>query len=380
MNWKISSAALALLGSCGLTLAAKAHAEKPSPDSYPVVTAEGYLDFRLDAVSQSDDDATPRWNGYLRGEANLGLDFTPEFSLKSRITVDSMRAPRPHRDRFVSGTGAFLEQLYLDYQTDDVGAYAGKFGPTFGIAWDRLPDLLKDCIAGDYELAEMIGFGGALKLDLDGMGKHEINAAAFFLDTSLLHRSLFSVPSAGEDRAERISNLRRGDGGLANTGKPNSFSATLGGSAFADAPGLFYQLGYRHLARGATESKNEDGLVGALGYEFKLADEVSIAPFVELAHFWNFNGGNANATVVTAALQVTAEPWNMSLAASWRGIGDASPRPKDDYSAGFQVGYGLGNGFEVGAGYRHERIDSVSADIVRAYIGYSFDIAKTLGR
>lgn len=347
---------------------------------YPVLSGDGDLELRLDAIPQSDDTHGARYDMFLEGEANLGLSFTPEFSLQSRIKADSVRAPRPGRDRYIAGTGVFLEQLYADYQTDNVGAYAGKFGPTFGIAWDRLPDLLKDGISGDYELAEMIGFGGTLKFDFGTLGKHEVNAAAFFLDTTLLHRSLFSTPSAGDDRAERISHLRRDDGGLANTGKPNNFSATVDGGAFAGLPELFYQIGYRHLAPGVTERKSEEGVIGSVGYNFRMADEVVLTPFVEIAHFWNFNGGNADATVVTAALQANAEPWNISVAGSWRNIGrDAGTPHTHDYSAGFQVGYSLGSGFEIGAGYRHERIDGIDADIVRSYIGYSFEFTKPLG-
>ncbi len=373
-------ALVALAGFAGLLQGAMAPAQAhdEANKSPPLLSGDGYLEFRLDDVLQSDDTASQRLDSYLRGEANLTLHLTDEFSLQTRLTADSLRGPKPHRDRFIAGTGVFLEQLYANYETDAFRLYAGKIPAPFGIAWGRLPDLLKDGVAGDYELAEMIGAGGSMAFTLGDMGKHRLDAAAFFVDTSILHRSLFAAPDTGDDRAQRISHLRRSDGGPANTGKPNNFSATFGNELADDASGVFYQLGYRHLARGETEQYAEDAAIGALGYVWKVDPDVTLTPFVEAGRFWHFNGRNADATVVTAALQVQANPWSIDLAGSWRGIGkqdDGTPR-RNDYAVGFQVGYALGGGFTIGAGYRHERLDGVNTDIVRSFLTYNFEFGK----
>jgi hypothetical protein len=379
MNVAACSARIALTGMLAMAVggARVALADDQPDQAYPALSGDGDLELRFDTISQSNDGANQRLDSYFKGQANFALAFTPEFSVRSLITVDSLRGPRPHRDRFITGTGAYLEQLYLNYETDTVAAYVGKIGPTFGIAWDKLPDLLQDDISAAYKLAEMIGAGGGLTFNLETLGKHRLDAAAFFADTTFLHRSLFSAPGSDDEQVQRISHFARADGGLANTGKPNNFSATLSGSDFADLPGMFYQIGYRHLAPGRGESRSEDAAIAALGWNVKLDEEIVLTPFVEAARFWNFNGGRADAAVVTAALLVRAEPWEIALAGSWRGVGNGEGAPRsNDYSLAFQVGYGLGNGFSIGAGYRHERIEGVDADIVRSFLGYAFDFGK----
>lgn len=371
------TAAIVGLGQAALTVPAQAQ-EKDTKQP-PLISGDGYLEFRLDDIPQSDDSSSKRVDSYLKGEANLTLHLTNEFSLQTRLSADSLRGPRPYRDRFISGTGVFLEQLYANYETDTFRVYAGKIPAPFGIAWDRLPDLLQDGIASDYELSEMIGAGGSIKFDLGAMGPHRLDAAAFFVDTSILHRSLFAAPGADDDRAQRVSHLRRSDGGLANTGKPNNFSATFGNEMEDDAAGVFYQFGYHHLARGDSDEHAEDAAIAALGYVWKINPDVTMTPFVEAGQFWHFNGQSADATVVTAALQIQVDPWSIDLAGSWRGIGkqdDGTPH-RNDYIAGFQVGYALGGGFTIGAGYRHERLDGVNADVVRSFLSYNFEFGES---
>lgn len=359
----------------GLATAAQAQ-------DYPKLVGDGHAELRFDVFPQSDLRDNERLDVNLHGDANFGFYLIPELSLQSTLKVESVRDPRPARDRFVKGTGAFLEQLYLNYETDLFAVYAGKFNPTFGMAWARLPELLIEEFSEEYETTEMIGFGGSLKFAPTGLGRHEINAAAFFVDTSFLHRSLFAAPRADDERAARLSHLRRADGGIGNTGKLNNFSATLDGSGFEAAPGLFYHLGVRHLSRGRTELKDETAFAFGLGYRFELNDGAALTPLVEYVRFRNFDGGTTNASSLTAGLVLELEKWNIGIAGSRRHINVPAIDGPDvtDWMMGFNVTRDMGHGFEFGAGYRHERIEGVHSDWIRVFVGYHFDFSLPLGR
>ncbi len=374
-----ANCALALATAIGATglQAAPAMAQ-----DYPKFVADGHFELRFDVFPQSDLDENERLDANLHGDANFGFYLIPELSLQSTLKVESVRDARPGRDRYISGTGLFVEQLYLDYDAGAFGFYAGKFNPTFGVAWARLPELLIEEFSEEYETTEMIGIGGTLRLMTAGFGQHELNAAAFFVDTTFLHRSLFASPDADDERAGRISHLRRRDGGLGNTGKPDSFSATLDGGGFDAAPGLFYHLGVRHLSRGRTELKDETAAAFAIGYRIEFDDGAALTPLVEYVRFWNFDGGTTGASSLTAGLTLELEKWNIAVAYSRRDVSVPNVDGPDftDWMAGFNVAREIGGGFELGLGYRHERIEGTHTDWIRAYLGYHFDLSLPLGR
>lgn len=358
-----------------LALAAPAAAQ-----DYPKFVADGHVELRFDVFPQSDLRENERVDVNLHGDANLGLFFRPELSLQSTLKMESVRDPRPGRDRYIRGTGLFLEQLYLDYETETFGVHVGKFNPTFGMAWARLPELLIEEFSEEYETTEMVGIGGSLKFAPAGLGRHEFNAAAFFVDTTILHRSLFSSPKVDDERAGRVSHLRRRDGGAGNTGELNNFSATLDGGQFDAAPGLFYHLGLRHLSRGKTELKDETAIAAGIGYRVEFPDGAALTPLVEYVYFRNFEGGTETANMLTVGLTLELDRWNIGLAGSRRHVNVASIDGPDvtDWMVGFNVGREIGYGFELGAGYRHERIEGVHTDWIRVYLGYHFDFARSL--
>lgn len=366
---KIAGASLVLM----LAIAAAAEAQ-----DYPRFAADGHFELRFDAVPQSDARENERLDVNLHGDANFGLYLIRELSLQSTVKVESVRDPPPGRNRYIEGTGLFLEQLYLDYEGDGFGFYAGKFNPTFGMAWTRLPELLREGFSEEYQTTEMIGLGGSLQVAPAGWGKHELNAAAFFVDTTFLHRSLLSSPKAGDERASRIAHLRRRDGGPGNTGALNNFSITLDGGQFNLAPGLFYHLGIRHLSRGRTEAKDETAFAAGIGYRVEFPDGASLTPLLEYAYFKNFDGGAERAGMLTAGLILELDKWSIGLAGARRHIEIASSDGPDvaDWMAGFTVSREIGAGFELGAGYRHEKIEGVHSDWIRIHLGYHFAVSR----
>ncbi|MDF3072669.1 MAG: hypothetical protein K0S54_336 [Alphaproteobacteria bacterium] len=345
---------------------------------YAKFVADGHVELRFDSFPQSDLKENERLDVNLHGDANLGFYLTRELSLQSTLKVESVRDPRPGRDRYISGTGLFVEQLYVDYDHEDFGLYAGKFNPTFGIAWARLPELLHEEFSEEYETTEMIGLGGSVKFAPSGFGRHEVNAAVFFVDTTFLHASLFASPQANDERANRLSNLRRRDGGPGNTGRLNNFSATLDGGEFEFAPGLFYHLGVRHLSRGRIERKDETAYAMGIGYRFEFSDGSVLTPLVEYVHFDNFEGGIETANMLTVGLNLELDKWAIGVAGSRRHITVASIDGPDvtDWMVGFNVAREIGHGLELGAGYRHERIEGVHSDWIRLYVGYHFSFTR----
>lgn len=358
--------------------------------AYPVFTVDGYIESRFDDVPRSDDPNAKKFDLNPKGEADFDLLFDENLSAHAHVTGESVKASRSGRDRYISGTGVYLQELYLKYQTDDFSVYGGKFGAPFGIGWDMLPDLVKDGFSGDYETTEMDGIGGSVTVRPEGFGEHTLSAAAFFADTSFLHYSLFSSPGSRDPQAERISHLRRNDGGLGNTEKFNNFSITLGGDRFGGASqggddepaGFFYNVGFRYLSAGVTETREERGLAAAVGYRIRYGDDTSLTPFAEYVHFWDFSGAPGSADIMTLGLLANIGPWEAATSVAWRSVDSrgGGALDHDDYLFAMQAAYNFDNGLYLGAGYRHDKLEGIESDTIRGFIGYHFDFKAPLGR
>lgn len=297
------------------------------------------------------------------GELRAGLAFNDWLSFQATVKSEPVREARVGRSSAFFGQGVFLQELYVNVDAGAVEAFAGKLNPTFGVAWSHLltPGIFAKTFAEDYETTEMIGFGIRLKGDWrqDGLGNHHLTGQMFFQDNSFLHTSILTRPKFGQSTTERPSDTARSQGGLANTGKPNSFSVTLDGGGFEFAPMLNYHLGYRRLHRSAQEERNEQAF--AIGFDHRIVlgnesggSKVVLLPLLELVQFVDFEGSPGKATYGSAGTKIEVGSWIVSPALGLRRVYDLPDLPAaSDRFATVTVEYRLDELWTFGVGYQY---------------------------
>lgn len=274
---------------------------------FPKLTVEAELSLQSEKTIGSRS-AKQIHDTFAEVEAGIGLFLTEEFSLQSKLKLEPVRSAT--ESRAFQDEGAFVEELYLNFERDWLRLYGGKFNPPFGTAWDRLSELFQKSFAEDYERTEALGAGAAATLETLSFGSHTLGAALFHADNSFLSNSAFARPRFGVPDTDRAKRTHRSHGGPGNTHDFSSYTVTLDGDQFPMLEGLSYHLGYSRLARGVTEAKAENGYVGGLQWAFDLGHEMTLTPLVELAHFHNFGGGTDNASYLTTALQFDWGDWS----------------------------------------------------------------------
>jgi len=250
--------------------------------------------------------------------------------------------------------GLYLSQLYGTYTLGPVTAYAGKLHPRFSVGYDRVPGIY-DTFANDYEQKERIGVG-ALANVLPGLGRHILSAEAYYIDNSVLSRSLFSNPSPDDPAAFRPGRLRTRFGGAGNTGRPDSFDVALDGSRIPGLERLRYHLGItRETVRGPDE-RAETGVTAALSYEFKLTPRVAMTPFVEYAHFDNFGGGKGEQRdYVVSAVEFDYRKYALSFVVAPRRVALMGEAARWDLQYSATLIYTVMPRLVVSAGYLRTR-------------------------
>jgi hypothetical protein len=115
-----------------LALAGQAQAEEFSLS----FRGEAVFEVKLEHNYDSDDVAEERSNTFGRAEIVGVLQLTEEVSVEGLIVAEPLKDPAPNEDCFFDDEGAYFEELKINYDADNWGAYAGKIDPVFGIAWD----------------------------------------------------------------------------------------------------------------------------------------------------------------------------------------------------------------------------------------------------
>lgn len=321
--------------------------EAEAPATYPYV--EGVLELELgdDWVFSSDDPTAEINDLYFSGALGLTVGLTPMLALNLGLTAESVLDPAPSTDRTFGDIGLYVDTLNLEASLGMLTLTAGKFGPSFGSAWDITPGVYGTSFAEDYELSEMIGFGAAVEFETGAAGTITVGGNVFFADTTVLSDSAFT--SRGRTSLA--------DGGLANTESLDNFSLTIDGTDIAAMPGFSYNLGYRHLSAGVTETADEDGFAAGLAKETELANGDVIVVNGEVAYFSNYGGvSDDDAVYLTAGLAYVHGPWHGEVAGSLRLIDYSGGGSDDDQLFQVSAGYEFENGIDVSAGYTNARV------------------------
>lgn len=338
-NILLAAACAAALGATQIPSTAWAQ-EDVVPGTFPFI--EGTLDLEIgnDLTFDSDDPANELNDLFFTGELAVLVGLTHWLSINGGLTLESVLDPLPATDRYFGDLGLYVDTLNVQVDVGNVTVVVGKFGPGFGTAWDVTPGVYGVDFAEDYELSEMIGFGGSATFENMYLGAVVVGVNVFFVDTTFLSDSAFT--SRGR--------VRLGDGGVANTEQLNNFSITIDGSDIPSAEGFFWHVGYFHLEPGTGDVSDENGYVFGLGTEHELPNGVVIAANGEIAYFDGAGGTLDDAIYLTGGFSVAHGPWHGDIAGTARTFNVAGGPDVNDYIAQISAGYEFENGVDLSAG------------------------------
>lgn len=332
--------------------------------AYPRVDGAVSLEFQNDYVTRSDNKDDEINDLTMSNDLFLAVRATPALSLQTSLVAEDVKDPRPGQNRYFEDVGVYVETLGLVYQSGALTLFAGKFNPTFGVAWDLAPGIYGADLADDYELTERIGFGGAATLDAGALGRHTLTGQTFYLDTSVLSQSW------GTQRGR----TREGDGGVSNTKSLESFSVTLDGEVPRTLDGLRYQLGVERQRQGRTESHDEWGLAAAVYGAFELAEDVDIEPVLEWVWIRNLEGEPNTVTYATAGAALYIGPWNVAVSSTNRATHPKGGGAFSDPLFQISAGYEFDNGFSLNVGFVSFQDEGVGTNAIGLLLAYDFDL------
>lgn len=351
---KIHYCSFALLA---ITLAGMSSNAFADDVSYPYISGEVSVEIQNDDTYRSDDsDAEQNELGTLT-EPAITIHFTENLSINAGLTLEAVTDPDPREDREFDSHGLFAEVLTVNYDTENFGIYAGKFGPNFSIAFDAAAGLYGTDIAEDeIELAEFMGAGGWVALGETALGSITLSASFFGQDRTSLQKSIFT------DRDE----VRLKDGGPGNTDDPESFAVALDGEEAPGWPNMRWHLGFVNLdtERCADDEEeanvcNDDERRYAAGVEWSFETEtgVTFTPLLEYVHFENVGGTDEeDKDFYTVSLLTEYGNWNLALA--YTGIEtdlSGAPDPSSDYQYQISAGYAFKTGTTLDIGLKKNR-------------------------
>ena len=121
------------------------------------------------------------------------LQFNENFYIDGVAVFENIQDREPNESNFFDNEGIFIEEIKLNYERGAWGAFAGKFNPGFGIAWDYGRGIWGEDFAEDYEITERLGFGASYTFDTETYGSHTLTASTFFADTTFQSGSVITV-------------------------------------------------------------------------------------------------------------------------------------------------------------------------------------------
>lgn len=330
-------------------------------EGYPTLSGEVVMELQSEQTVDSDDSSTEHNNTFLRTEVAPTLQLSEHFYIDGVAVLEPLLDFDAGESNFFEDEGVFIEEIKLNFEHGPWGAFAGKFNPGFGIAWDFGRGIWSEDFAEDYEITERIGFGGSYRFDTEANGSHTLTASTFFTDTTFLSESI------GTGRGTTT----KSDGGVSNTEDFSSFVVSVDGEDLAGVENLYYKLGYRHLAEADADTGGDDeqGVVGTLGYTFPVSDRVEMDVLGEVVDISNFEAGNNDNRYITAnAITTIDEVWNLTVGYTARDIDVDGGSDVDDHLLQISGGYDFGQGTTAEIGWRNTEEAGTDTDIIGGLI------------
>lgn len=342
------------------------HVGQAAADTYPNISGEVVMELQNEYTVDSDTPTTDEHNNlFFRTEVAPTLQFNENFFADGVLVWEDIQDRDPNDDNFLDNEGAFIEEIKLNYENGPWAAWAGKFNPGFGIAWDFGRGIWGEDFAEDYEITEKIGVGGRYTFETQNAGSHTVAANTFFADTTFLSGSVVT----------KRDQLNKSDGGVSNTEDFSSYVISLDGENLAGVENLYYKLGYRNQDEGDNTAGGgrETGYVATLGHVFPINNRVEIDGLLEFADINNFEAGTADHQYTTASFVTTIdENWNVAASFTSRDI-DNVGADADDHLLQISGGYDFGQGTTLELGWRNAEENGSDSDIVGGLVRHVFE-------
>ncbi len=287
----------ALLAAAALALPLAALAQTAPPAGFtPHLSTEIDLGFYGVGTTSATDRARGGTSIFSFGEIAAGLHLTPNFSLQGVLVFEPIGEGDSTGGTPGGGTtlfrrqSAFLEALYAEWKPDaDTTLQAGRFVAPFGRGHHDFPGILTSIRAHEaYLIRDSLGVAATHTAFVDPWwGEHDISAAVFTLDRSLLSSTLATRRSCCDERYERFERNTRAQGGPGNNGRFDNASIALDGDRLGLLPGFAYHLAVVTRGAGADGTAREWGYAAAARYQRDWSAEQSTLFFAEGVQFRN---------------------------------------------------------------------------------------------
>jgi hypothetical protein len=246
------------------------------------------------APTQASDRARRGSSTFLFGEVAGGLYISPNVSVQGVIHVEPVGEVDPNgTNTFFRYQGAYLESLFLDWRpAERLRLFAGKFSAPFGYGHHFFPGVLPLIRAHEiYLIRESVGAGATYTWLSDAIwGEHDVSAAVFTFDTSVLSNTAFTRRRCCEEGFERYRRNTLAQGGAGNNGHPTNFAVALDGDRIGWLPNFTYHLALLSRAPGKGGTRREWGYAAGARYEARWTPEIRTLFFGEYVEFRNFGG------------------------------------------------------------------------------------------
>lgn len=338
-----------------------------SPEEFRIFSGAVMMELQNEYVTDSDDKTIDGYNDlFFRTEVAPRIQFYRPIFIDGVAVLENVNDPKPNTNNTFQSEGIFMEELKLNFEQGGWAAFAGKFNPGFGIAWDYGRGIWSEDFAEDYEITERIGLGGSYNYEHEAIGTHTLTASTFFADTTFLSQSVIS-------KRDRVS---KDDGGASNTENFSSFAIALEGENLAGIKNLYYQLAYRYQSEGDEDSggDNETGYAVTLNHIFPVTERVELDALVEFVDIKHFDAGTDDNQYFSASLITTFdERWNITIGYTSREIDVQGDSDIDDHLVQVSAGYDFGQGTTIEIGWRGTEEDGDDTDIIGGLIRHTFE-------
>lgn len=333
---------------------------------YPNIKIEGTAELQFDNVRPSGDASARVANAFAKIEPEISVNLSEDFRLFAHLVYEPVVDPAAGGIRYLRDEGLYAEELEGIATFGPVNIGVGKIDPVFGLASDDAPGVYGFDFADSYQYLGALGgrvdwqVGSRAATGFDAKPatvKQTLHAALFDADTTFLSRSLFV------DRGQ----LRRNDGGVGNSDRPESFSVgydvrTVNEGDDLVGPAAHFAL--RRLASGSDGGSDEWGFLVNGEDVFSLGDEVSLKSIAELAYFKNEGGGRFDGEAATVGAELREGKWTQSLvgaAHALRNSGNGTDLLLTT-SFGRDFDFDRTGAFRIDAAYARSRVDGEDAN------------------
>ena len=360
----------------------------PPPPGFPVPLG-GDVVFGGEAQTHLEGDLVSSTHNATRVSLFDDTDLTGFANYRGWASVNAEAKLERNRDDnndsyFVDRNAAFrsegitLRQLYATVRpTDALSVYAGKIHPGFGSAYEAAPGQFYN-FGNDYEQDERIGLGVGYALpfngpELLGLNTMHLTLESFYLDTSVLSRSLLSTPSLADPTADRLRRYTRDQFGPSNTGTLDSFTASLRGGR--PERGLDWQVSLTREATRMPIGRTEYGESVGASYDpggdgIPLGPRLGVAPFLEYAHFNNFAGiAGLERHYAVGGLAFSYARWVVNVAAGLRSSAGAATGT--DHQQNVSLTYEVVPRLLVGGGVNFINVDGKASRTLAPSLSYT---------